>query len=148
MKHVLFACALLLAPPAMAADLIMAKSPHDVKTTLDQVEAAARAQEFGIVGRVDHAAAAKGAGLELRPTALLIFGKPQGGTPLMACDQRAGVDLPLRAVAWQDASGQVWLGMTDPAELKARFNLPAACDAPIAAMQAATRKFVEAGTKG
>lgn len=147
MKHLMLACALLLAPPALADEMISAKSPHDVKTTLDQVEAAAKAQDFKIVARVGHAAAAKAAGLELHPTALLIFGKPQGGTPVMACDQRAGLDLPLRALAWQDASGQVWLGMTDPAALKARYDLTAGCDAPIAAMQGATRKFVAAGVK-
>ena len=64
--------------------------------------------------RVDHAAGAKKIGRDLRPTELLVFGNPQGGTPLMECAQSAGIDLPLKALAWQDASGQVWLGYNDP----------------------------------
>jgi len=70
MKHLILACALLLASPAIAEELVSAKSPHDVKTTLDQVEAAAKAQDFKVVARVDHSAAAKAAGLELRPSVL------------------------------------------------------------------------------
>ena len=58
----------------------------------------------------------------MRPTELLIFGNPQGGTPLMECAQTAGIDLPLKALAWQDASGQVWLGYNDPQFLAARHG--------------------------
>jgi len=130
---------------ARADDLLMAKSAHPVMETLDRVEAAAKAAGFFIVARVDHSGAAEGAGLKLRPTALLIFGKPQGGTPLMVCDQRAGIDLPLKALAWQDEAGQVWLGMVDPAVLKARYRLGAACDGPIAAMQGVVRGLLHAG---
>lgn len=130
---------------ARADELMMAKSPHPVMETLDRVEAAAKSAGFFIVARVDHSGAAKGAGLTLRPTVLLIFGKPQGGTPLMECDQRAGIDLPLKALAWQDEAGQVWLGMMDPAVLKARYGLGAACDAPIAAMQGVVRGLLGAG---
>jgi uncharacterized protein (DUF302 family) len=130
---------------ARADDLLMAKSAHPVMETLDRVEAAAKAAGFFIVARVDHSGAAEGAGLKLRPTALLIFGKPQGGTPLMVCDQRAGIDLPLKALAWQDEAGQVWLGMVDPAVLKARYGLGAACDGPIAAMQGVVRGLLHAG---
>jgi len=136
MKAMLVASSLLLSiQVARADDLLMAKSNHPVMETLDRVEAAAKSAGFFIVARVDHAGAAEGVGLKLRPTALLIFGKPQGGTPLMQCDQRAGIDLPLKALAWQDESGQVWLGMVDPAVLKSRYGLGAVCDAPIAAMQ-------------
>lgn len=130
---------------ARADDLLMAKSAHPVMETLDRVEAAAKAAGFFIVARVDHSGAAEGAGLKLRPTALLIFGKPQGGTPLMVCDQRAGIDLPLKALAWQDEAGQVWLGMVDPAVLKARYGFGAACDGPIAAMQGVVRGLLHAG---
>ena len=128
MKALLVASALLLSiQVARADDLLMAKSSHPVAETLDRVEAAAKSDGFFIVARVDHAGAAEGVGLKLRPTALLIFGKPQGGTPLMQCDQRAGIDLPLKALARQDESGQVWLGMVDPAVLRSRYGLGAAC---------------------
>ena len=143
----LVAAAILLASVqvARADDLIMAKSPHPVMETLDRVETAAKSAGFFIVARVDHAGAAEGAGLKLRPTTLLIFGKPQGGTPLMQCDQRVGIDLPLKALAWQDEAGQVWLGMMDPAVLKARYGLGAECDAPIAAMQGVVKGLLGAG---
>ncbi len=72
--------------------------------------------------RLDHAAGAKKVGKELRPTELLVFGNPQGGTPLLECAQSAGIDLPLKALAWQDASGQVWLGYNDPQFLANRHE--------------------------
>ena len=64
--------------------------------------------------RVDHAAGAAKVGKTLRPTELLVFGNPQGGTPLMECAQSAGIDLPMKAMAWQDAKGQSWIGYNDP----------------------------------
>jgi uncharacterized protein (DUF302 family) len=72
---------------------------------------------------VDHAAAAKTAGMDLRPTELIIFGNPKLGTPLMHADQRAGLDLPLKALAWQDADGKVFVTYADPATLAARYQL-------------------------
>ena len=130
---------------ARADDLLTMKSSHPVAETLDRVEAAAKTAGFSIVARVDHAAAAERAGLKLRPTALLIFGKPQAGTPLMQCDQRIGIDLPLKALAWQDDTGQVWLGMLDPAVLKTRYALGTACESPITAMQGVVKGLLSAG---
>ena len=75
-----------------------------------------------IFARIDHAAGAQKIGKTLRPTELLIFGNPQGGTPLMECAQSAGIDLPLKALAWEDAAGQVWLGYNDPHYLVARHD--------------------------
>ncbi len=108
---------------AVAADgLIAAKSPHGVKETIDRFESAAKARGLNVFLRVDHAAGAKKIGKDLRPTQLLVFGNPQGGTPLMECAQSAGIDLPLKALAWQDASGQVWLGYNDPKYLASRHD--------------------------
>ena len=98
----------LLSLSAWAADgLITVKSAHSVKDTIDRFEAAAKARGLNVFLRLDHAAGAKKIGKELRPTELLVFGNPQGGTPLMECAQSAGIDLPLKALAWQDAAGQV-----------------------------------------
>ena len=72
--------------------------------------------------RIDHAAGAQKVGKTLRPTELLIFGNPQGGTPLMECAQSAGIDLPLKALVWEDAQGQSWLGYNDPAWLAQRHG--------------------------
>lgn len=113
----------LLAAPVLAADgLIALKSPHSVKDTMDRLEAAAKGKGLNVFLRVDHAAGAKKIGKDLRPTELLVFGSPQGGTPLMECAQGAGIDLPLKALAWQDAGGQVWLGYNDPAWLAKRHD--------------------------
>ena len=146
------ACMLgVLAAPARAAEtatdgMIAVKSPTSTTQTLDRLQKLVTDAGFFVAARVPHSQAAKKVGLTLRPTELLIFGKPQGGTPIMACNQKAGIDLPLRALAWQDEQGQVWLGMVDPRALKARYDLGPECDKPLAAMTAATRKFLEGAT--
>ena len=112
-------------PAVRAADGFTAvKSPHAVKETIDRLESAAKARNLVIFVRVDHAAGAQKVGRTLRPTELLVFGNPQGGTPLMECAQSAGIDLPLKALAWQDESGQVWLGYNEPQFLAARHGVP------------------------
>ena len=132
--------------PAQAEELIAVKSSVPVPATLDKLQKLVAADGFFIVARVPHSEAAKGAGLSLRPTELMVFGKPQSGTPIMVCNQRAGIDLPLRALAWQDESGQVWLGMVDPQVLKQRYALGAECDAALKTMDAAVRKYLNATT--
>jgi uncharacterized protein (DUF302 family) len=108
---------------AVAADgLIALKSAHSVKDTMDRLEAAAKGKGLNVFLRVDHAGGAKKIGKDLRPTELLVFGNPQGGTPLMECAQGAGIDLPLKALVWQDAGGQVWLGYNDPAWIAKRHG--------------------------
>jgi uncharacterized protein (DUF302 family) len=90
----------------MAADgLITIKSSQGPKETMERLEAAAKAKGLTIFARIDHAAGAAEVGLSLRPTELLIFGNAKGGTPLMQSDQTVGIDLPLKALVWQDASG-------------------------------------------
>jgi uncharacterized protein (DUF302 family) len=122
---------LLVSSLSYAADgLISVKSPHGVKDTIDRFEAAAKARGLNVFLRVDHAAGAKKIGEELRPTELLVFGNPQGGTPLMKCAQTAGIDLPLKALVWQDAAGQVWLAYNDPKFLASRHG---AGDCPVVA---------------
>ena len=75
-----------------------------------------------IFARIDHAAGAAKVGKKQRSTEVLIFGNPQGGTPFMECNQTVGIDLPLKALVWEDASGQVWLGYNDPAFLVQRHG--------------------------
>ena len=103
--------------------LTMMESPHDVKTTIDRLEAAARAKGLTIFARIDHGAGAATAGLQLRPTELIIFGNAKGGTPLMQAQQTIGIDLPLKALAWQDKAGKTWLTWNEPAWLAARHGL-------------------------
>lgn len=118
-----FLALILMAGAASAAEgLVSVKSPHSVKVTADRFEAAAKARGLNVFLRVDHAAGAKKIGKELRPTELLVFGNPQGGTPLMECAQSAGIDLPLKMLAWQDAAGHVWLSYNDPRYLAKRHK--------------------------
>jgi uncharacterized protein (DUF302 family) len=108
---------------AGADGLITIKSPYSAKETIDRFEKAAKGKGLNIFLRLDHAAGASKIGKMLRPTELLVFGNPQGGTPLMECGQSVGIDLPLKALAWQDASGQVWLSYNDPQYLVQRHDL-------------------------
>lgn len=113
----------------IAADgLIEVKSVLGPKEAMDKLEAAVKARNLNVFARIDHAAGAARVGKTLRPTELLIFGNPQGGTPLMECAQSAGIDLPLKALVWVDASGQTLIGYNDPAYLAKRHgaaNCPA-----------------------
>lgn len=90
---------------------------------MDRIESAVRAQGMQVFARIDHAAGAAAAGLELRPTELLIFGNARGGTPLMQSAQTTGIDLPLKALAWQDAAGACWISYNDPHWIAARHGL-------------------------
>ena len=127
---------------AWSADgLIAVKSSQDPKETMDRLEGILKAKGMTIFARVDHAAGAAKVGKKLRPTELLIFGNPQGGTPLMECSQTAGIDLPLKALAWVDESGQAWLGYNDPEFLAARHGA-AQCPA-VASLKKALAGFAQ-----
>ena len=102
--------------------LVAIKSPHSPKDTTDRLEALLKQKGLTIFARIDHAVGAARVGQVLRPTEVLIFGNPQGGTPFMQCAQTVGIDLPLKALVWQDASGQVWLGYNDPSFLAQRHG--------------------------
>jgi len=120
----LFVSALVIAAaPAFATEgMISVKSPHSVKETINRLKENARQRSFTIVARVDHAAAAAKVNKTLRPTELLIFGNPVAGTPFMECAQTIGIDLPLKALAWEDDKGVVWLGYNDPAYVAQRHG--------------------------
>lgn len=99
------------------------KSSHAPKETMERLEAAVKAKGLTVFARIDHAGGASAAGLSLRPTEVLIFGNANGGTPLMQAVQTIGIDLPLKALVWQDASGETWLSWNDPAWLAARHGV-------------------------
>ena len=100
--------ATLLATPAALAEsgLVSVKSSHDVARTVERLEAALKEKDVALVAKVDHAAGAARIGEKLRPTVLLVFGNPKLGTPLLQCAQTAGIDLPQKALVWQDEKGQ------------------------------------------
>ena len=99
------------------------ESKHSVSETLDRLTKILKSKGIKIMARVDHAAGAKGAGLELPPTQLLIFGNPKLGTPLMQANRMIGLDLPMKALAWEGASGKVFLSYTTPGALQDRHQI-------------------------
>ena len=109
---------------AAADGLVAVVSPYPVAETATRLEEAVKQRGLTVFLRLDHAAGAAKVGKALRPTELVVFGNPQGGTPLMECAQSAGIDLPLKALVWQDDAQQVWLGYNDPSWLGQRHGAP------------------------
>jgi len=118
-------CAILFTTPAAAGGtgLITLESNYSVQETLDRLTKIMTSKGITIFARVDHAAGAKKVGKDMAPTQLLIFGNPKLGTPLMLPDRKIGLDLPLKALAWQDDKGKVWVSYNDPAYLKNRYGI-------------------------
>jgi uncharacterized protein (DUF302 family) len=119
-----------------ANGLITRPSPHSVPETLDRLEAILHSRNITIFARVDHSGEAAKAGLTMLPTQVLSFGNPKGGTPVMLANPLSAIDLPLKALAWQDAAGAVFLSWTDPQFLRQRFSLPKQVMPPIEALSA------------
>src|SRR6202048_1601947 len=132
---------------AMAVDgLTTLPSSHGPKETMNRFEADVKAKGMTVFARIDHAAGAASAGMPLRPTELLIFGNAKGGTPLMQADQTMGIDLPLKALAFEDAAGKVWLGHCGPDWLAKRHGLGHEADPTIAAITALLAALANAAT--
>jgi uncharacterized protein (DUF302 family) len=104
-------------------DIVIKTSTRSVKETIDALAAKLKEKGIKIAARVDHAAGAKAAGLELPPTELLIFGNPKLGTPLMQANRAIGLDLPMKVLAWQEADGTVKVAYTAPAALAKRHGI-------------------------
>jgi len=108
----------------MAADgLTTIASAYGPAETASRLEAALKDKGMTLFARIDHAAGAAQVGLALAPTELLIFGNAKGGTPLMQADQTLGIDLPLKALVWQDAAGRTFLSYNEPRWLAQRHGL-------------------------
>ena len=103
--------------------MVVKKSSHSVAATLDRLSEVLKTRGIGIMARVDHAAAAEKVGQTLKPTQLLIFGNPKLGTPLMQSNRKIGVELPLKVLAWEDDSGQVWLAYVKQQVLKSEYSV-------------------------
>ena len=104
--------------------IITQLSAHSVRETLDRLQRAIRGQGLTVVAHIDHRANAESAGLHMQDAQVLIFGNPKAGTPLMVASPLLALDLPLRALVWQDFIGKVWVSYTDPAFLARRYAIP------------------------
>jgi uncharacterized protein (DUF302 family) len=131
-----------------ASGLTTLPSSHGPKDTMDRLEAAVKARGMTVFARIDHAAGAAAAGLSLRPTELLVFGNAKAGTPLMQSVQAIGLDLPLKALVWQDGAGDTWLSYNNPAWLAKRHGLSGETATAIGMMTAALDAVAKAATTG
>jgi len=104
--------------------IVNLSSPHTVLETLARLEAVVRSKGIPILAMIDHGGAAAKVGLQMEPTKLLIFGNAKAGTPLMIASPSVALDLPLKALVWQDKDGKVWLSYNSPNYLKQRHDLP------------------------
>jgi len=138
---------LFLATSAYAMDsLIEVPSAHTPHASVDRLEALAKERGMKVFVRIDHAAGAQSIGQTLRPTELIIFGNPKGGTPLMLCSQTYGIDLPLRVLAWEDAKGASWLGYKNMATL-GHAHPDATCDEALKRLTTALDALVREAAK-
>jgi uncharacterized protein (DUF302 family) len=117
-------------------------SRRSVSDTIDTLAAAVEGAGLTVFARIDHAAGAAAAGLPLRPTQLLIFGNARGGAPLMQENQVTGIDLPMKALAWEDENGEVWVTYPDAAWIGARHGLGTASAEAIAAIASGVARLV------
>ena len=133
-----------LAGPVFAeGGLVTKPSAHDVKTTADRLVNILEKKGLTVFGRVDHAAGAAKVGSELRPMEVVIFGNPKIGTPLMKCAATVGIDLPQKALIWEDDSGKTQLAYNDPAYLKQRHGIEG-CDPVLEKVSGALAKLTGA----
>ena len=129
----------------MAENWIVKSSPHSVEKTVSQLTTAVEGAGAKVFGVVDHAAGASKVGADLSPSTLVIFGNPKIGTPIMQKNIRAGLDLPLRVLVFEEG-GETKIGYLDPAELKARYNVEDA-DEIFAKVTGALNKLTDAAAK-
>ncbi len=125
--------------------MVAIKSAHSVADTADKLEGILKNKGMKVFARIDHAAGAASVGNDLRPTQLVIFGNPKVGSPLMLCAQSIAIDLPQKALIWEDESGQVWLGYNDPAYLQERHSVQV-CDPVLAKVSKALGAFAAGAT--
>jgi len=127
--------------------LISRPSRYSALETMDRLLAALNKRQMTLFARIDHAAGAAAAGLSLRPTEVVVFGNPKGGTALMQDRQTAGIDLPFKAPVWEDAEHKVWLSYNDPKWIAQRHGLGAASAGAVEAMAKGLAAIAEEATK-
>jgi len=131
--------------PTRAADngLVSVPSKYSVAETLDRLQALVEKQGITVFARINFSGDAAKNGLTMKPSQLLIFGNPKAGTPLMNASPTSAIDLPLKALAWEDSNGKVWLSYNKPEYLKERFGLPDELMKNIAGIKVLVEKAVE-----
>ena len=126
--------------------LIHTKSAHNVMATADRLEDIVKEKGMRVFLRINHTENARKVGQDLRSTELIIFGNPKVGAPLMQCSQTVAIDLPQKALIWQDENGQVWLSYNDPHYLATRHEIES-CKAVLDKVKTALKNFTKAATQ-
>jgi uncharacterized protein (DUF302 family) len=124
------------APMTPNSGIVTVPSHHSVDETVGNLQALLQAKGIKLFAVIDHSGEAHTAGLQMRPTKLLIFGNPKAGTPLMLAAPSIALDLPLKLLVWEDAKGQVWISYNAPAYLQARHGLPQELSPTLAGVEA------------
>jgi uncharacterized protein (DUF302 family) len=123
--------------------IVHVSSKYSVPETLERLQSVVKSRGLTVFARIDFSSDAAKAGLRMRPTQLLIFGNPKAGTPLMVASPSIALDLPLKALAWEDGDGKVWLSYNQPEYLKQRHGLPDELMKNISGIGALVQKAVE-----
>ncbi len=126
-----------------ATGVVTIPSHHSVDGTVEKLQQILQAKGVKLFALIDHSGEAEKAGMQMRPTKLLIFGNPKAGTPLMVASPTIAIDLPIKILVWEDGDGKVWISYNDPAYLQARHGLPAALVQNIAVVEALAAKAAE-----
>lgn len=143
-KAILMVLALVgFAVPAVASDgVVNVQSAFNVEETADRLESVLQEKGMTIFNRIKHSEAAAGVGIELRNTELIIFGNPKVGSPLMKCQQSVAIDLPQKALIWEDEGAKVWISYNDPRYLQKRHNI-SGCEEVISKIEKALAGIAE-----
>ncbi|MGA7409165.1 MAG: DUF302 domain-containing protein [Bryobacteraceae bacterium] len=126
-----------------SSDIMNVASRHSVDETVARFQSLLGSKGVKLFALIDHSGEAEKAGLHMPPTKLLIFGNPKGGTPLMLAAPSIAIDLPLKALVWEDPGGKVWISYNDPHYLQTRHQLPQGLSGPLGAVQALSAEAAE-----
>ena len=149
MKKIIFAALLIfiiVIPAEAAVGVVNVKSAFNVKKTADRMESILKAKGMTIFNRINHSENAEKTGVKLRDTILIIFGNPKVGSPLMKCQQSVAIDLPQKALIWEDAEGNVWISYNDPVYLKKRHQITG-CDKNLMKIKKALAGIAKSASK-
>jgi uncharacterized protein (DUF302 family) len=148
-KIILIALSIMfVAIPALAADgVVTVPSSFSVEETADRMAGILKVKGMTLFSRIKHSESARNVGIDLRDTELIIFGNPKVGSPLMRCEQSVAIDLPQKALIWEDEKGKVWISYNDPGYLEKRHHITG-CEAVISKIEKALAGIAKsAGTK-
>jgi uncharacterized protein (DUF302 family) len=104
--------------------MVHLSSPYSVAETLTRLDSVLQSRGLTVFARIDHSGEAEKVGMKMLPTQLIVFGSPKGGTPVMVASPTLAIDLPLKALVWEDAEGKIWVSYNSAEYLKQRHNIP------------------------